>query len=86
MNTEPKLSPGTIEQINRMIERQYTKPVADTDLQIIWNEGGRYMVVQEWGTQSILMATFTGYVSERLTTEQITKLEDYYKKNRRPQW
>jgi hypothetical protein len=71
------------EAVNNLIERTHTRSVRDQDLQIIWRGYGDYMIVQEWGTGYLLMSSYSGYVSERLSTEQIETLMDFYKKNRR---
>jgi hypothetical protein len=40
------------------------------------------MIVQEYGSQDLLMSTWSGYVSQRLTLEQISMLEQFHKDNR----
>jgi hypothetical protein len=62
-----------------MIER----PVEDHNLQIFWTGYGQeYMVVQEYGSQDLLMSTWSGYVSLRLSRCQVLMLEQFHKANR----
>jgi hypothetical protein len=59
------------------------RPVEDHNLQIFWTGYGQeYMIVQEYGSQDLLMSTWSGYVSQRLTTEQVIMLEQFHKDNR----
>lgn len=45
----------------------YPRPVDDHNLQILWTgHGQQYMIVQEYGTEQLLMSTFSGYLSPRL--------------------
>ena len=40
----------------------YPRPVDDHNLQILWTgHGQQYMIVQEYGTEQLLMSTFSGY-------------------------
>lgn len=57
--------------------------IESTDLVIDWHGRARqYMTVRQWGTHRLLMDTYTGYLSARLTDDQTALLEWYYEAHR----
>ncbi len=80
---EERLSEKTLTLIDRMVPTQPLGPVADEDLVVDWVEAHGEMIVHEWGSGSLLFATYSQYASKRLTMQQGLFLYDYYIANRR---
>ncbi len=81
---EERLSAKTLAAIDAMVGPAYpVGPVADEDLVVDWVEAHGEMIVHEWGTGSLLFATYSQYASKRLTMKQGLFLYDYFLANRR---
>ncbi len=80
---EDRLSEKTLALIDTMVTTPPLGPVANEDMVVDWVEAHGEMIVHEWGSGSLLFATYSQYASKRLTMQQGLFLYDYFLANRR---